>query len=242
MELKLIHLYPDLMSLYGSYANVLVLQRALEALGNTVSITALRPGDQADLSQADFLFMGAGTERAQKAALADFARFGSAVKTAAQEGLTMLFCGTAMELLGQSITDAVGKTYAGIGLADFTSTQEARRKVEDVLGHTDIFADPVVGFLNSCTRISGVKTPLLTSLDLGAGNEGPGTPEGFHWNSVFGSALTGPILVKNPRLLDAVVEAIYAHRGEALPTERPRDHWAEDGYAVTVRELQKRIK
>lgn len=242
MELNLMHLYPDLMSLYGSYANVLALKRALEGLGNTVTVTAVRPGEAADLSQADFLFMGAGTERAQKAALADFARFGEAVKAAAQDGCAMLFCGTAMELLGKTITDAEGKAYAGIGLADFTSTQEKRRKVEDVLGHTDCFAEPIVGFLNSCTRVSGVTTPLLTALDLGAGNEGEHTPEGFHEKNVFGSALTGPILVKNPRLLDLVVEAIYARRGETLPAERPRDHWAEDGYTVTVRELQKRVK
>ena len=31
MELKIIHFYPDLMSLYGSYANVSVLRRYLEA-------------------------------------------------------------------------------------------------------------------------------------------------------------------------------------------------------------------
>ena len=32
MELKIVHFYPDLMSLYGSYANVSVLRRYLEAL------------------------------------------------------------------------------------------------------------------------------------------------------------------------------------------------------------------
>ena len=35
MELRIIHFYPDLMSLYGSYANVSVLKRALERMGNT---------------------------------------------------------------------------------------------------------------------------------------------------------------------------------------------------------------
>ena len=30
MELRLIHFYPDLMGLYGSYANVSVLKRSLE--------------------------------------------------------------------------------------------------------------------------------------------------------------------------------------------------------------------
>ena len=110
MEWKIIHFYPDLMSLYGSYANVAVLRRTLEQLGNTVSVETVQPGETADVASADFLFMGAGTERAQKFALSDFLRFGEAVKAAAEAGCPMLFAGTAMELLGKTITDDQGNT------------------------------------------------------------------------------------------------------------------------------------
>ena len=75
MELKIIHFYPDLMSLYGSYANVSVLRRYLEALGCAVTVQAVVPGEGADITGADFLFMGAGTERAQRFAAEDFARY-----------------------------------------------------------------------------------------------------------------------------------------------------------------------
>lgn len=242
MELKLVHFYPDLMSLYGSYANLLALRRSLEALGNTVTVQTVLPGAEVDLGDADFLFMGAGTERAQKAALSDFAKYGEAVKFAAGKGIPMLFAGTAMELLGKSITDADGKTWDGIGLADFTATQGKRRIVEDVLGTTELFESPIVGFINKCCTITGVETPLLTSLTLGYGNESALGAEGFRYQNVIGSELTGPILVKNPRLLDAMVDAIYACHGETVPADRPHDHWAEDGYTVTVRELQKRVK
>ena len=83
MDIKILHFYPDLMSLYGSYANVSVLKRRLEQMGSTVTVTPVLPGQEADLSDADFLYMGAGTEHAQKAALADFARYGEAVKSLA---------------------------------------------------------------------------------------------------------------------------------------------------------------
>lgn len=242
MELKLVHFYPDLMSLYGSYANLLALRRSLEALGNTVTVQPVLPGEDQDLGDADFLFMGAGTERAQKAALSDFAKYSEAVKFAAGKGVSMLFAGTAMELLGQSIVDADGKTWDGIGLSGFTSTQSKRRMVEDVLGTTALFDAPIVGFMNKCSIITGVETPLLTALTLGHGNERPLGPEGFRFENVMGSELTGPILMKNPRLLDTVVDAIYAHRGATIPADRLHDHWAEDGYAVTVRELQNRVK
>ena len=240
MDIKILHFYPDLMSLYGSYANVSVLKRRLEQMGSTVTVTPVLPGQEADLSDADFLYMGAGTEHAQKAALADFARYGEAVKSAAEDGVTMFFAGTAMELLGKSITDADGKAYNGIGLADFTAVQGTKRFVEDVYGHTDLYPEAVVGFMNKCSTISGVETPLLTSLSLGFGNEGEKTPEGFHRNNVFASQLTGPLLVKNPRMLDAVVDGIYQHRNEPLPVERPTDHWAEDGYLITAEQLKLR--
>ena len=240
MDIKILHFYPDLMSLYGSYANVSVLKRRLEQMGSTVTVTPVLPGQEADLSDADFLYMGAGTEHAQKAALADFARHGEAVKAAAESGVTMLFAGTAMELLGKTITDNDGKVYDGIGLAGFTAVQGTKRFVEDIYGHTDLYPDAVVGFMNKCSTISGVETPLLTSLSLGFGNEGEKTPEGFHRNNVFASQLTGPLLVKNPRMLDAVVDGIYQHRNEPLPVERPTDHWAEDGYLITAEQLKLR--
>ena len=241
MELNLLHFYPDLMSLYGSYANLSVLARTLETMGNTVTITYVEPGDEADILGADFLFMGAGTEKRQKFALADFVRHGDEVKKAAQDGTPMLFCGTAMELLGKTILDESEKEYSGIGLGDFTAKQQVRRIVEDVYGHTKLFDAPMVGFINKSSILTGVETPLLTSMDLGFGNEAEGGAEGFLYQNVIGSHLTGPILVKNPHLLETVIAAIYAKHGLSCP-EIPKDQWAEQGYAVTARELKARCK
>jgi len=241
MDLRFIHLYPDLMSLYGSYGNVAVLRRYLEGLGNTVTVEAVEPGEDMDLSGADFLFMGAGTERASRAAMADFARFGPMVKAAAGEGLTMLFAGTAMELLGSTITEADGTSYGGIGLAEFSTVHGAVRIVGDVYGHTDLYPEAVVGFMNKCGTISGVESPLLAHLAGGFGNGEKGGPEGFHWKHVFASELTGPVLVKNPKLLEAVAAAIYAHRGLTLPEALPVDPWAEQAYTVTEGQLRRRF-
>jgi CobQ-like glutamine amidotransferase family enzyme len=218
-----------------------VLKRRLEQMGNTVTVEPVVPGQSCDITSGDFIFMGAGTERAQKAALADFIRYENAVKEAAEDGVPMLFAGTSMELLGKSITDDAGKEYTALGLANFTSVQSKKRFVEDVYGVTDLYPEPVVGFVNKSSTISGVETPLLTAVQLGYGNEGLKTPEGFRYKNVIGSHLTGPILVKNPRLLDKVIAAIYEKRGEALPAERPADRWTEDGYAITAEALKQRI-
>ena len=69
MELTILHLYPEFMSLYGEYANLAVLRRHLEALGVTVSLRAAAAGEAPDFAGADMIYMGAGTERGQKRAM-----------------------------------------------------------------------------------------------------------------------------------------------------------------------------
>ena len=240
MELKFFHFYPDLMSLYGSYANLTVLRRHLESQGHTVSVTAVRPGEKADLSGADFLFMGAGTERSQKAAAADFTGYGAAVKAAAADGVSMLFAGTALELLGQTVTDRDGAVYPGIGLGSFTSAQGDKRIVGDVYGATALYEEPVVGFMNKAALLRGVETPFLTSLSMGFGNEAEGGAEGFRFENVLGSELTGPILVKNPALLETVAAAVCRRRG--LSPKPLQDDWARRGYAITAEQLKLRFE
>lgn len=245
MDVRVIHFYPDLMNLYGSYANVSVLRRYLEGLGCAVTVEPVGPGQAVSeeaLSKADFLYMGAGTERSQQAAMVDFARFGEAVKKAANDNAAMLFAGTAMELLGKTVTTAGGEVYEGIGLAAFTAVQGKKRLVGDVYGHTELYSEAIVGFMNKCGVVSGVETPLLSKTDMGWGNEKERGPEGFHWKNVFASQLTGPLLVKNPKLLETVAAAIYGRRGKALPLERPGDEWAGKGYAVTEEQLRLRAE
>ena len=241
MEIRILHFYPDLMSLYGSYANVSILKRTLEAMGNSVTVERMDPGADTDLAHADFVYMGAGTERAQKAALMHFLKLGDRVKTAAEQGVPMLFAGNSMELLGSSITDDAGKVYEGLGLAGFASVQNKKRFVEDVYGHTDLYEDAVVGFINRCSVITGVETPLLISMDMGHGNEGPCGPEGYHCGSVFASQLTGPILVKNPALLKVMVQAVYRRRDQECP-EIPVDDYMAQGWAITAEELKARCQ
>lgn len=241
MDIRLLHFYPDLMSLYGSWANLAVLKRHLEDLGNSVTVTAIHPGDMVDFADVDFVYMGAGTERSAAAALADFGRFGSEIFAAAQRGVPMLFAGTAMSLLGKTVTHADGETAAGIGLGGFSSRETATRTVGDVYGETALYAAPVVGFMNKSTLVSGVETPLLTKLSLGAGNEPALDGEGFCCNHVIASHLTGPILVKNPSLLEWVLRWIYELHGEMLP-ELPAYPYETAGYTITAEQLRLRSK
>ena len=109
MELNILHLYPDLMNLYGEYANLAGLRRHLGVMGVQTAVETAAPEDTPDFRTADMIYMGAGTERRQKAALTALTPYASEVKAAAERGAVLLFTGNAMALLGASVTDAAGK-------------------------------------------------------------------------------------------------------------------------------------
>lgn len=242
MELTLIHLYPDLMNLYGSYANLSVLRRTLEGLGHSVTVQPVLPSESVALDGCHFLYLGAGTERAQKAALEALTPYAAVLRSAAEAGFPMLFAGSAMELLGRRITDQQGKDWEALGLADFLSRETEKRFVEDVYGVCPLFPEPIVGFQNKSAVITGIETPLLSSLAMGYGNDGEKRPEGYQKGNVFASALTGPILVKNPALLREVARRVLAHAGAEVPGTIPVDEELEKGYAVTAQQLKKRAE
>ena len=102
MSIQLLHLYPDLMNLYGEYANVAALRRSLERQGAEVVVRTGTLYQDIDFSGADFLYMGAGTESAQLTALEDLRRYESAVRAALEQGAVVLATGNAMELFGSS--------------------------------------------------------------------------------------------------------------------------------------------
>lgn len=241
MELNLLHLYPDGMSLYGEYANVAVLKRHLEALGVSVTVKGVSLDDTPDFSAADFIYMGAGTERTQKAALTALEGKGAELKAALDRGAVALFTGNAMEILGASVTDTAGKVWPGLGLAEFATVETDKRSPEDVIAHSTLWDSPVVGFMNKCSRTSGVSTPLFDRLSLGFGNEAEKGAEGYVSGNLFATHITGPVLVKNPDFTDLLIRRIFAAKGWEVPEKLPVLPHEREAYEVTLKELSARV-
>lgn len=240
MELTILHLYPDCMSLYGEYANVSVLRRHLEAMGVSVTVRTAGLDDAPDFTGVGFVYMGAGTERGQKWALTALLPHAQELKALLAQGVPALFTGNAMELLGRSVTDKAGKVWPCLGLADFATVETDKRAPEDVIAHTSLWDAPAVGFMNKCSHTTGVTAPLFDRLTLGEGNEGERGPEGYVRGNLFATHLTGPVLVKNPAFTRLLLTRIFQHEGWTLPESLPVLSYEEEAYQVTLQELSRR--
>ena len=71
MKLKLLHLYADLMNLYGEYGNIAALKRHLEDQGAQVSVIKTETAAGISFGAFDFVYIGSGTEKNMKKALVD---------------------------------------------------------------------------------------------------------------------------------------------------------------------------
>ena len=234
--MKILHLYHDIMNLYGDYANIAALKKLLQSNGIEVTVDKLSIGDEVRLFDYDFIYIGSGTERNLKVILSDLRRLEPQLIDCIGSGKVMLMTGNSFEALGKELTDADGRIYEGLGVFGFTSAEQNRERiVGDVICDAPFLSSPLVGFINKCSDISGIDEPMLT-LRMGPGNKRGSKGEGIRLNDLICTHVTGPVLVKNPHFLKYIGELITGAEldDSALVYEKK-------GYTVTLGELSKRL-
>lgn len=237
INMKILHLYHDIMNLYGEYANVAALERMLKKNDVPYEIDKLSVGDELHIMNYDFIYVGSGTESNQKYILEHLRVYKEDLKSYIEAGKMLLMTGNSFEILGKELKDAKGKIYEGLGIFAFTVTEQERvRNTADAIFTMEGQAKPLVGFINKCSSISGIDAPLF-QVKMGLGNETKGTTEGICYQNFYGTHLTGPILIKNPYFLMNLAKDLCGKEmdGDYLTYEKA-------GYEITLRELNKRLE
>jgi CobQ-like glutamine amidotransferase family enzyme len=223
--LRLGHLYPHAMTIYGDTGNICSLRRRAEWRGVDVEVVAVEAGP-ADLESCDLLFMGGGQDRDQSGIFADFAEHKrGSLERAVTAGVAVLAVCGGYQLLGHDYVDAEGRVLEGLGLLDLRSRAGDDRWIGNVL----IEAEPsmgltqptLVGFENHGGRTHlGPGLRPLGRVVVGGGNNGEDGGEGVVAGRVVGTYLHGSLLPKNPALADWLLAAALAHRdGRDTPAE-----------------------
>jgi lipid II isoglutaminyl synthase (glutamine-hydrolysing) len=240
-KIRLVHLYPDLMSVYGDRGNVVALARRAEWRGIELEVRQLSLGDELDPNQADLVFFGGGQDREQAVVSPDFLRQkGEAVRQAVEDGAALLSVCGGYQLLGTSYTTVDGQELPGAGLFDVRSVPGPRRHIGNVLIETDLDGQhrTLVGFENHSGRTYlGPNLRPLGRTVVGAGNNGEDRTEGAVYKGAIGCYLHGSLLPKNPWLADRLLaQAVSHHRGEPVTLEPLDDRLEDDAHrAVEAR-------
>ena len=235
MELKICHMYPDVLNLYGDRGNVMCMTRRLQWRGIETSVTKLPIGAGKSLSGFDLVFIGGGQDFEQQVLLEDLHRGKDReIISAIEDGVTFLTICGGFQMLGSYYETYDGKRCDFIGALDLCTIGSKTRMIGNYKFQCspDAGGSLVVGFENHSgkTRLgSGVK-PLGTVL-AGFGNNGEDKTEGVHYKNVFGTYSHGPLLPKNPEfcdfLLKTALERKYG-RAELAPLDDKAELFAHD--------------
>ncbi|EST22401.1 glutamine amidotransferase [Streptomycetaceae bacterium MP113-05] len=224
-SLRLVWVYPDLLSTYGDQGNALVVERRAQQRGLDVQRIDIR-SDQPVPTSGDIYLIGGGEDRPQRLAADRLGRDGGLSRAVDNGAIVFSVC-AGYQIIGHEFINDLGQRQPGLGLLDVASGRgEAERCVGDVLGDVDerLGLPQLTGFENhqGITHVGPNARPFA-QVRLGKGNgTGDGT-EGAWQDTVFGTYMHGPVLARNPLIADLLIK--LALDVNALPPVD--DRWYE---------------
>ena len=235
-EIKILHLFPKLLSLYGEYGNIAVLRRTLEENGINVTVDSYEKGEL-HLEGYDFIYVGAGTEDNLFEAVKRLMPYRAAICASIHDGKLWLATGNAMALFGTTVKRGEAVSEALDCFSYVTIIHDSKRYLGDVLS-AEGFEGQFVGFVNTSCVYEGITTPLL-QLRLGTklGNTKQDSADGIREGNFYGTELIGPVLVKNPHFLAHIYRELT---GKEINIAK--DSYAQKAYDVALMELTKRME
>jgi lipid II isoglutaminyl synthase (glutamine-hydrolysing) len=220
--LRLVWVYPDLLSTYGDRGNLLVLSRRARLRGIEVEAIEVN-SDQPVPRQGDIYLLGGGEDLPQILA-ANRLRADGGLAAAASQGSVVFAVCAGYQLLGQRFGGVEGEPVTGLSILDTSSSRGDRRGVGELVADVDpaLSVPRFTGFENhqGVTKLgSGVRP--LARVSQGVGN-GDGT-EGAYAGKVLGTYMHGPALARNPGLADLLLSWAV---GRLTPIDPAAEEWA----------------
>ncbi len=228
-EINIIHLYPDLLNLYGDKGNIACMEKRLSWREIGVNISACTNKDHSiDLKTADIIFVGGGSDREQEIVCNLLLKKKAEIKEYVDLGGTLVAVCGGYQLLGKYYKTASTK-IEGLDILDIYTDSGDTRLISNVVLECDMFDRPIVGFENHAGRtILGENMKPLGKVLFGNGNTGDSGYEGVIYKNVIATYLHGPLLPKNPQLCDYILECALKHKYPEFEGLAPLDDELED--------------
>lgn len=216
---KIAHLFPELLNLYGDSGNLITLAKRMQWRGMSADIAEVSLADTLSLSAFDIVFIGGGSDREQAIVARRLQDFKKELASFVQDGGVLLAVCGGYQLLGDYYMLGQEKVQ-GLSLIDFYTDRDDPRLIGNIVVETDLSKTPVVGYENHGGRTylgSGVKP--FGRVIYGHGNDGESGFEGARYKNVLGTYIHGPLLPKNPGIADWALRTALEKKYGAAPLE-----------------------
>lgn len=221
--IRILHLYPNDMNIYGDHGNVLCIKRRLEWYGYKPEIIEYNQGDKFP-DNIDIIVGGGGQDSGQDKIHSDLLKIGAKLIELANDNVPMLMICGLYQLFGKFFKTMDGKTISGIGLLDIETIAGPERLIGNVITRSSEFGD-IIGYENhSGQTFLGTQVKPLGQVRLGAGNNTSDTSEGARYKNVIGSYLHGSLLPKNPLIADFLIEKAVIKKYGQFNKKAINDH------------------
>ncbi len=215
-KLRIAHLYPKLLNIYGDGGNILALIKRCEWRGITVELDEIGIGDK--IGRHDIYFIGGGQDLQQVEVSKELLKNKDFFSEERDRMAVFLgICG-GYQLMGHYYQPHNGERLEGISLLDAYTVAGNKRFIGNVTAETDL-VEPhtLVGFENhsGLTYLQGDTVPI-GKVSVGNGNNGRDKTEGARFKNVFGTYLHGSFLPKNPHFADYMLELALGLKPEPL--------------------------
>jgi CobQ-like glutamine amidotransferase family enzyme len=201
--LRIVWIYPDLLSTYGDRGNMLILAYRAHLRGLPVETIEVR-SDEALPEHGDIYLLGGGEDGPQALA-AQRMNADRGLHRALDRGAVLLAVCAGYQLVGTTFF-AKGERCPGLELLDLSSDRGPTRAVGELAGAADpgLGLPTITGFENHGGRTHlGAGLRPLARLSVGIGNDG--TTEGVWHERILGTYMHGPALARNPALADLLL-------------------------------------
>ncbi len=225
MKIKIAHMYPDLLNLYGDKGNITALCKRLVWRNIEAEVVPFNISDKVDFSDIDIVFLGGGSDREQLLVCQKLLEQKERITDYVENGGSLAAVCGGYQLLGKYYK-LDSETIEGLGIMDFYTEQSKGRLIGKVVLESSLTGGKITGFENHGGRTFSSLPPLGKVL-FGNGNNGKDKKEGAVYKNAIGTYLHGPVLPANPALTDLILKnALDKKYGEV--ELMPLDDRAED--------------
>lgn len=235
MEIKLAHLYPDILNLSADKGNILAIRQRCEKRGISFLTKTYGIDDEIDFENTNIILIGGGCEKDKITVSKKLMEMKEKIDKYIADGGLIIAVASSYPIIGKEF-EAEGEIHKGLSLVDMTTTYDRKRKTGNVVLKSHTLNHTIVAFENHNDKTTfGEGVMPLGEVIYGANK---GQMEGVITENIVATHLHGPILPKNPLLTDYIIAQALKNNGESSELTHIDSHFEENAHNYILKTLK----